>query len=372
MNFLEEHLAYNFKNFEKLEPGHKYDYKQTVLKYIKHIEKFKNYIVWIEIHTSKTDIDVFFVENTTGLTFMSNKQELSKHFNYPNIVDTTKRLAKYITKYPFFVIRTGWDQGEFTILDEPCVLRNCRKNKATDFGIIIPESYHQNLDHLFPLIEKFKTITFSEKQNLLAWRGVNSGKHKGIGSRSHFVELFHETHDVKFIQHPTMTRGNIIIPSNQIAPKLPIDTMAKKYKFQVALDGNTAASSLGWNLLSNSVVFITDVKDKYITFINPKQNIDYVAIKPNFEDLADKIQYYTEHADEAEKIASNGRNYIIQLIESYPTILDRTLDKIYSMYDQTTIVDAYDLLQKDFYLNGNQTRFTKMTFKMINNRYIAQ
>lgn len=36
----------------------------------------------------------------------------------------------------------------------------------------------------------------------------------------------------------------------------------------------------------------------------------YIAIKPDFSDLEERLQYYTEHRDEALRIIENAHRYI--------------------------------------------------------------
>ena len=66
-----------------------------------------------------------------------------------------------IDKFPFFIIRTGWDMSYINI-NQPCLLRTSMREK-NDFGVIIPDSSTQRLKHLKKFKNDLGNVIFKEK-----------------------------------------------------------------------------------------------------------------------------------------------------------------------------------------------------------------
>ena len=85
------------------------------------------------------------------------------------------------------------------------------------------------------------------------------------------------------------------------------------YKFILAIEGNDVATNLKWIMSSNSIAVMP--KPKYETWFMEGRLIadyHYIEIKDDYSDLEEKLNYYTEHLDEAEVIVKNANNYIKQ------------------------------------------------------------
>lgn len=86
-----------------------------------------------------------------------------------------------------------------------------------------------------------------------------------------------------------------------------------QYKFILCWEGNDVATNLKYVMSSNSLAVTT--KPKYETwFMEGKLigGVHYVEIKDDFSDLDEKIKYYSENIEEAEKIIKNANEYIKQ------------------------------------------------------------
>jgi hypothetical protein len=309
---------------------------------------------------------------------MSHKDTLLKHYNSDIIKDQTNLIVSSIKKFPFLIIRTGWDMSCVTI-NHPCILRSSiRENN--DFWVLIPDSSTQKIQTISKFQKCFGDIKFKDKKNVLCWRGVYSGfvsdnrfeysknnkdQELRFYSRLFFVNKFCDNHDIKFIltNAEEMKSREIKISKKASADFLDTTYMAKNYKFQLALNGYSFAGSFGWNLLSNSIVFHPDYKDDFYTYVFPRKNIDYIPIRDDYEDLNDKYNYYIKHEKEAEIVSNNGKQYIDNLLRLTPILTNMTMNKIYSMYDQTTLNDAINLM--DVNLKKVSVKLTNNLFKVI-------
>jgi hypothetical protein len=85
------------------------------------------------------------------------------------------------------------------------------------------------------------------------------------------------------------------------------------YKFILCLEGNDVATNLKWVMSSNSLAVMPH--PQYETWFMEGGLIPdhhYVAIKPDYSDLEERLQYYMEHPDEALQIIENARRYVAQ------------------------------------------------------------
>lgn len=163
-----------------------------------------------------------------------------------------------------------------------------------------------NLDkvrHFVFLDDKKK---FTEKDNKLIFRGKISDKLR----RREFVEMY--------INHPmcdlgeTSARG--VTPKEWIKPKKTLWEHLD-YKFIMALEGNDVASNLKWVMSSNSLAVMPE--PTYETwFMEGKliPNVHYVRIKDDYSDLEERLNFYIENPDEAQKIIDNAHKYVFQFM----------------------------------------------------------
>ena len=351
----------------------KFSYVDAINDYINQAKENKNNFLWIEV-IKFDSIDIYFLENSNIQNIMSHKDTLLQHYNSDIIKDQTKLIISSIKTFPFFIIRSGWDLS-YVNINQPCILRtSIRENN--DFGVLIPDSSTQKTEVLSKYKKSFGDINFKNKQPLICWRGVYSGhvsndcfidtknnKNQDFRyySRGFFVNKFCDDHNIKFV----LTNAPWMYQEKKISTKASSDFldptyMAKTYKFQVALNGNSFAGSFGWNLLSNSIVFHPDYKDDFYTYVCPRKNIDYIPIRDDYEDLNDKYNYYTKNQDEAEIIANNGKKYMDNLVRLTPKLTKMTMNKIYDLYDQHTLNDAVKLMNE---------KLTKVSVKLKKNLF---
>jgi hypothetical protein len=382
-----EFIKYQMKHYfnKYMDVTNKFSYVDAVNDYIFYVNiknKTNNNFFWLEVINSNRTIDIYFLENSNIENIMSNKKSLIEHYNTDIIKNQTHLIISSVKQFPFFIIRSGWDIAYINI-NQPCLLRTSRREN-NDFGVLIPDSSTQGFKKLYDFKKNNETINFKEKMDMLVWRGAYSGlasknnsevmefidkENKKCNfkyySRWNFVNKFCDKYDVKML---LTNRKDMIINNREetvtknMATDILLDqkNMAKNYKFQIALNGNSFAGSFGWNLLSTSIVFHPDYQDDFYTYVYPRKNIDYVPIKDDYEDLDDKINYFIKDKNTATIIAENGKKYMDKLLNLTEILTKMTMDKIYLLYDQKTFKTAVNLMDK---------KLTKVSVKLKKGKF---
>jgi len=147
-------------------------------------------------------------------------------------------------------------------------------------------------------------IPFREKENKIIFYAAIVGK-------PHRIDFMK-----KYFGHPACDCGDVTshqsIPKEWFVKKISVKEHLK-YKFVLALEGNDVATNLKWIMSSNCLAVMP--KPKYETWFMEGRLIPdfhYVEIKDDYSDLIERMNYYIEHPDEAEKIIKNANEYISQ------------------------------------------------------------
>jgi hypothetical protein len=88
------------------------------------------------------------------------------------------------------------------------------------------------------------------------------------------------------------------------------------FKYILSLEGVDVATNLKWIMSSNSLCF--SQKLKFETWYMEgllQPGIHYVEIADDFSDVEEKINYYEQHPEEAEKIIANANSYTQQFLD---------------------------------------------------------
>lgn len=86
-----------------------------------------------------------------------------------------------------------------------------------------------------------------------------------------------------------------------------------RYKFIMAIEGNEVASNLKWVMSSNSIAVCP--RPRYETWFMEgllKPDYHYIAVSPDFSDVADKLRHYLSHPTEAETILRHAHEWVSQ------------------------------------------------------------
>lgn len=143
---------------------------------------------------------------------------------------------------------------------------------------------------------------FRTKKNMIVFRNVVRQAH-----RAKFLELYFgnplcdigKTNDDYAEEHPEW-KQDFMTMSQQL-----------KYKFIACIEGNDVATNLKWVMSSNSVAVMP--RPKYETWFMEATLIPdyhYIEINPDYSNLIERMQYYTEHPEAAEAIIKHAHEYI--------------------------------------------------------------
>lgn len=151
-------------------------------------------------------------------------------------------------------------------------------------------------------------IPFREKQDRVIFRSNINYPHPNHVVRLRFVERYfgHPMCDIGVSNRNAVTRdewhGSYVSEYDHLT-----------YKFIMCLEGNDVATNLKWVMSSNSLAVMPP--PRYETWYMEGTLIPdyhYVAIKPDYSDLEERLQYYIDHPDEAEAIIRHAHEYIAQ------------------------------------------------------------
>ena len=153
------------------------------------------------------------------------------------------------------------------------------------------------------------TKKFKEKRAGLVWRGrlhLDSAKERR-------VDFLRE-----FAGRAGFDIGHI--NKGEIFPEFRRDRMSihdqLHFKYILSLEGVDVATNLKWIMSSNSLCF--SQKLKFETWYMEgllQPGVHYVEIADDFSDVEEKINYYEQHPEEAEKIIANANAYTQQFLD---------------------------------------------------------
>lgn len=142
--------------------------------------------------------------------------------------------------------------------------------------------------------------SFSAKLDKLVWRGA---AHQPW--RLEFLQKFHD--------HPLCDVGCVHKKSaGQPYRKgyLNIEQQLR-YKYILSIEGNDVATNTKWIMASNSLCFMT--RPKFETWLMEgrlKAEVHYVRLEDDYSDLDEKLAFYRQHPDAAERIIRNANAYM--------------------------------------------------------------
>lgn len=161
--------------------------------------------------------------------------------------------------------------------------------------------------HWKPIV--WDDISWEQKSSDIVWRGSDTGQ----DTRLNFVKSYYSTYNVGFSgwvqdkhRRPGLYRDDYLKSPMSVSDMLT-------YKYLPVVNGNDKSSSLGWVMASNSVPIMP--VPKFHSWMCEKWLVPgehYVEVKDDFFDFDEKVQWCKEHDDECRKIATNGREFMLQ------------------------------------------------------------
>lgn len=184
------------------------------------------------------------------------------------------------------------------VAPEPAIVKNRPLVKDNDNSVIL--NLDKNRHFLFVNDHK----PWEKKKNMAIFRG-DLGPRKQ--NRDTFMNLW--------VGHPMIdaasTNRSDAHPEWQ-KQKLTIGEHLN-YKFIMSLEGNDVASNLKWVMSSNSIA-VTPRLTQETWFMEGKliPNYHYIAVRDDFADLEERLQYYIDHEEEAKAIIRHAHKHVSQ------------------------------------------------------------
>ncbi|MBR1993982.1 MAG: lipopolysaccharide biosynthesis protein [Alistipes sp.] len=217
----------------------------------------------------------------------------------------------------FFADHLRWkiEPGDVTTVP---ALPSVVKSRPTEGNLA--NSVVLNLDKHRHFLFLKDEIPFRAKQNLAIFRCNINYPYPNYETRLRFVEQYYG--------HPMCDIGvsnrNAVVKEEWNRPYISeYDHM--DYKFVMCLEGIDVATNLKWVMSSNSLAVMPP--PRYETWFMEAAlipNYHYVAIKADYSDLEERLQYYIDHPEEAETIVHHAHEWIEQF-------RDRRREKLISL-----------------------------------------
>lgn len=202
-----------------------------------------------------------------------------------------KEFLHYFTSNTRFAYHFG---DETHVNDHPTIFK-ARSIKGENANSIL---FKLNKKRHFRWVDD--KYSFIDKKNSLVWRG---GAYQA--NRKLFVE--------KFWDHPECNVGQTNKPKEKVPWQkrfLPIPEQLK-YQFVACPEGNDVATNLKWVMSSNSLAIMPE--PRYETWFMEgllKPDVHYIAVKHDYSNLEEKMEYYSNRPNEANEIINNAHAHV--------------------------------------------------------------
>lgn len=148
-----------------------------------------------------------------------------------------------------------------------------------------------SIRHFRPISD---TLTFRQKKDSLVWRGKVKPNHRSTIFRQYFG-------------NPRMDIGMTNErPEAELQPwRKPFLSIPEQlqHKFILSVEGNDVATNLKWIAQSNSLCLMAKPKfESWFMEGTLQAGKHYVEVRDDYADLPEKMDYYLDHPEEAERI----------------------------------------------------------------------
>jgi hypothetical protein len=273
-------------------------------------------------------------------------QEIEERLNYYCKINTNFILPKEISSISSFKKTNG--TGYYLDLKEFLHYLQSNTRIAYYFGDELHINVYPTLFKARPLIGNnqnsvlFKlnkkrhfyfvndSLSFDQKIDKMVWRG---GAYQE--NRKRFVELFWN--------HPMFEIGQTNKPIQDVPWQKKYMSVKEQlqYKFIYCGEGNDVATNLKWAMSSNSLVFMPQPScETWFMEGVLIPNVHYVEIKADFSDVLDKMNFYIQNPNLAQKIIHNAHQHVNRFknqdLEDYLCI--KVLEKYLELSSQKDVI----------------------------------
>lgn len=244
----------------------------------------------------------------------------------PRVSEISRKKSRYYIDLDEFSRGFGPDRrlnylfGDvITVPEVPAIV------KSRPIGPDNANSVILNLDKLRHFNWSSDPLPFRKKKDAAVWRGTPINEQRKALVRAYY-------HHPRFdIGH---TRGEV----DDLAPKAALSHAAQKqYKFFLSLEGYDVATNLKWGMASNMLVMSPKLHfETWFMEGRLEPGKHFVLLKDDLSDLEDKVDYYTQHTDDAEEIIQNASDWVAQFADPLKEriIANRVLERYFRLSGQ--------------------------------------
>lgn len=166
------------------------------------------------------------------------------------------------------------------------------------------------------------SLLFEQKKNEIVWRGSSTGWNRlsavltNRASRKNLIQKFYMVKKKGIDVALTRWCQKEDLPENILLEKEMSIEEQMGYKFILSVEGNDVGTNVKWILGSNSVLVMPPPTMRTWFLENRLvPGVHYIAIKPDFSDLEEKLQWGLEHEEECKKMSRNGKLWVRMFLD---------------------------------------------------------
>jgi hypothetical protein len=215
----------------------------------------------------------------------------------------------------------GFDEQILEGINAPIFCISKAKSQTKVVAIPAMYLYPDHYKRFSKVSKRASQLPWEDKIEVAFWRGSTTGAFYTLENWMHslrtrlvlYAERLPETLDCAFagVVQSSYEVG-IAMKSRGLFKEASSPKSQVQYKYLIAIDGNTCASSLKWQLFSNSVVLKneSDWIEWYDTALIPYQH--YIPFQADLSDLLEKIEWLKQNDNAARKIAQEAQLFVQQ------------------------------------------------------------
>lgn len=206
---------------------------------------------------------------------------------------------KQLVRYFPAEVRFNYLFGDIThVPDVPCFLKSRPISSGSDNQNSILLKLNQ-IRHYYMVRDE---LAFEDKEDRLIWRGKTVND-----DRMDLVKTYYN--------HPKMDIGDTHRHSRGEYYAKPFVSVPDqlRFKYVLSVEGIDVATNLKWIMASNSLCFMRPPRfETWFMEGRLEPGRHYVALKDDFSDMEEKVDYYNRHPDQARAIVAEANRHVAQ------------------------------------------------------------
>lgn len=305
-------------NFATLEPK-RMSFKHKDSKFLYYVKNYFNQLTPISFYQKRLQkkLDSFYqLEKTKQERVLFRVNYYNKLTEKLSLSDKASKLSEIVIKehkkpyfFDFYAYHKYFNQNKLVrfifgdvvkIPNEPAFVKSRPISSSNANSILLKWNKIRHFIYI-----KNEKKQYRDKKDQLVFRAK---VRKALTNRVDFLS--------KYFDHPMCNAGDVVTvkPFNPAwrVNRMTIDEQLA-YKFILSLEGNDVASNLKWIMSSQSIAVMP--KPKFETWFMEGTlvpNVHYIEIKDDFSDLEERLTYYINNPEEAEKIVKNANDYVAE------------------------------------------------------------